>query len=95
MKASERVWEFLEKEEINTRGEASEIFADAILIVAEPDGCGGNGGTLDALEAALDILCEDPKRLEELNRWLDEMDEDAVFEEIPPAFIDRDELLGS
>lgn len=80
MKASERVWEFLESEDMHTRGEAMEMFADAVLAVADPGYGHSNGSVIDALEVALDKLCEDPKKQEELNKWLDEM-LDELYEE--------------
>jgi len=71
---SDIVWNQLEGA---CRGEASEMFADVIFaVLGDEEDSSGNGSTIDALEAALNALCKDPKKLEALNKWVEEEEED-------------------
>lgn len=72
---SDLIWDNFD---LGMRGEAIELFSDALLSVMtskEQDNCAGNEATVDALEWALNILCKDPKRLKRLKRWIETCDE--------------------
>lgn len=88
MKASEMLWERLEEEGLDTRGEASEEFAYALFAVMKgmidfsPN---SNGTVIDAMEAALDILTEDEGAMERFVIHLAESeDEDIDYHDDDP-----------
>jgi len=69
-KPSGMIWELLGEQ--STRGDAMKLFADAVLAtIPQKDQNRGNGYTVDALESALNILCEQPERFELLKKWIE------------------------
>jgi hypothetical protein len=52
MKPSDLIWDFLNKYDRNTRGEANEAFVDVVLQLIKDDSS-GNGAELDALESVV------------------------------------------
>lgn len=78
MKPSDMVWKYLEDEEMTTRGEAQEVFAESLLAVLDEyeDSTISDGTVLDALRTALDVICEESDgRFERLAEYLN-TDED-------------------
>lgn len=79
MKPSEYVWKYLEDNEQETRGEATELFAEAMFVLFDENGS-GNGVTLNALELALDELCKDENKLTRFNKWFEAVNSDEEDE---------------
>lgn len=72
--ASDLVWDMLDGA---NRGEAAELFQDALFVALGDDAdYSGNGGMVDAAEAALNYVCKDPKRLEALKEWIEEFEDE-------------------
>ena len=84
MKPSDMVWKYLEEEEMTTRGDAQEVFAEALLVVLDghEDDSTSDGTVIDALKTALNVICdEDDARFYLLAEYLNTPDDEDDLEE--------------
>lgn len=74
---SDKVWDYLNKRKMNTRGEATDLFASAVLsVIVEEHNRYSNGNTIDALESALNQLVNgSPEREKLLGEYIQELEE--------------------
>ena len=78
MKPSQQIWEFLQKEDMGTRGEAEEYFAEALgwIIEDETNNSLSDGEVIDSLSSALDYIIEkEPKFMVKFDEYMRELEE--------------------
>lgn len=69
MRSSELIWDYLEKTNQTTRGEAEHAFAYALEALLPNEPPISNGVVCDALEAAVDYLDNKDKVAEVIKEW--------------------------